>query len=51
VSDPKKRKYNSMNASVEVTPEMMEAYRLQKDLGCDDPMAKLGSATVLDYKR
>jgi pre-mRNA-processing factor SLU7 len=43
-----KRKYNSMD-QVEMTEEMMEAYRLQKGTK-SDPMAKLGSDDLLDYK-
>lgn len=46
--DERKRKYNSMNAEVDVTEEEMEAYRLRKDRGAD-PMANLGSDKVLDY--
>jgi len=45
----RKRKYNSMNAEVDVTEEEMEAYRLRKERS-DDPMAKLGSGELLDYK-
>ncbi len=44
-----KRKYNSMNAEVDVTEEEMEAYRLRKERG-DDPMAKVTSNELLDYK-
>ena len=47
--DEKKRKYNSMSAEVDVTAEEMEAYRMKKGRG-DDPMAKLGSDELLDYK-
>jgi pre-mRNA-processing factor SLU7 len=47
--DGNKRKYNSMNAEVDVTAEEMEAYRLRKD-NTSDPMAKIGSDEVLDYK-
>ena len=48
--DGKKRKYNSMNATNDVTEEEMEAYRLKKDRG-DDPMAKLASSgELLEYK-
>lgn len=46
----RKRKYNSMNAQVDVTEEEMEAYRMRKDRGAD-PMAKLASSDeILDYK-
>eukprot|EP00539_Tryblionella_compressa_P006221 CAMPEP_0178768496 /NCGR_PEP_ID=MMETSP0744-20121128/20276_1 /TAXON_ID=913974 /ORGANISM="Nitzschia punctata, Strain CCMP561" /LENGTH=595 /DNA_ID=CAMNT_0020424583 /DNA_START=282 /DNA_END=2068 /DNA_ORIENTATION=+ len=45
----KKRKYNSMNAEVDVTEEEMEAYRLRKERSAD-PMANIGSDEVLDYK-
>ena len=38
-----------MNAEVDVTEEEMEAYRLRKERS-DDPMAKLGSGELLDYK-
>ena len=47
--DERKRKYNSMNAEVDVTAEEMEAYRLQKDRG-SDPMANIGSDKLIDYK-
>lgn len=47
--DERKRKYNSMNAEVDVTQEEMEAYRLRKERS-DDPMAKISSDEVLDYK-
>jgi pre-mRNA-processing factor SLU7 len=47
--DERKRKYNSMNAEVDVTEEEMEAYRLRKERGAD-PMANLGSDEVLNYK-
>lgn len=43
-----KRKYNSMD-EVEMTEEMMEAYRLQRGQK-NDPMAKLGSDQLLEYK-
>jgi pre-mRNA-processing factor SLU7 len=46
--DDKKRKYNSMNAAVDVTTEDMEAYRLLKDRK-SDPMASISSEKVLDY--
>ena len=48
--DDKKRKYNSMNATNDITEEEMEAYRLKKDRG-DDPMTKLASSgEILEYK-
>jgi len=47
--DDRKRKYHSVNAQVDVTEEEMEAYRMKKDR-TDDPMAKLSSEEVLDYK-
>ena len=47
--DKKKRKYNSVNADVDVTEEQMEAYRLKKERS-DDPMAQLDSDKILDYK-
>lgn len=45
----RKRKFNSTNAEVNVTEEEMEAYRMRKGRG-DDPMTKLSSEEVLDYK-
>ena len=48
-SSDRKRKYNSVHADVDVTEEDMEAYRLQKERS-DDPMAKISSEKVLDYK-
>jgi pre-mRNA-processing factor SLU7 len=47
--DDRKRKYNSMNAEVDVTEEEMEAYRLRKERSAD-PMANIGSDEVVDYK-
>jgi hypothetical protein len=47
--DDRKRKYHSLNAEVDVTEEDMEAYRIQKDRSLD-PMAKISSDEVLDYK-
>lgn len=44
-----KRKYNSMNAEVDVTEEEMEAYRLRKEVS-SDPMAKISSDEILEYK-
>lgn len=49
VSDGKKRGYNSM-ASVEVTPEDMEAYRLKKGKR-EDPMTFLTSNEILPYEK
>jgi pre-mRNA-processing factor SLU7 len=49
--DDRKRKYNSLNAdSYDVTAEEMEAYRLRKEEK-SDPMAKIGSDELLDYKK
>ena len=45
----KKRKYNSVDAQIDVTAEQMEAYRLQKGRG-EDPMAKISDDQILDYK-
>ena len=39
----KKKKYNSNEAEEEMTPEMMEAYRIQKINTANDPMAKFQS--------
>jgi pre-mRNA-processing factor SLU7 len=47
--DGKKRKYNSVESNVDVTEAEMEAYRLRKDRSAD-PMAKISSDEVLDYK-
>eukprot|EP00551_Chaetoceros_affinis_P004233 CAMPEP_0203663270 /NCGR_PEP_ID=MMETSP0090-20130426/914_1 /ASSEMBLY_ACC=CAM_ASM_001088 /TAXON_ID=426623 /ORGANISM="Chaetoceros affinis, Strain CCMP159" /LENGTH=617 /DNA_ID=CAMNT_0050526155 /DNA_START=241 /DNA_END=2094 /DNA_ORIENTATION=+ len=45
-----KRKYNSVDAEVDVTAEEMEAYRLKKERA-DDPLAKLAeSEEILEYK-
>ena len=46
--DAGKRKYNSL-AEVDVTEEDMEAYRLRK-VQKSDPMAKIGSDELLEYK-
>mmetsp|Transcript_8584 Transcript_8584/g.24666 ORF Transcript_8584/g.24666 Transcript_8584/m.24666 type:complete len:547 (-) Transcript_8584:75-1715(-) len=46
--DDRKRGYNSLKANdTEVTPEEMEAYRMKKSRGTDDPMDK-GGATGTD---
>lgn len=45
----KKRKYNSFSAELDVTEEDMEAYRLSKGRGVEDPMANMGEQ-LLDYK-
>eukprot|EP00584_Thalassiosira_punctigera_P007958 CAMPEP_0172539368 /NCGR_PEP_ID=MMETSP1067-20121228/10572_1 /TAXON_ID=265564 ORGANISM="Thalassiosira punctigera, Strain Tpunct2005C2" /NCGR_SAMPLE_ID=MMETSP1067 /ASSEMBLY_ACC=CAM_ASM_000444 /LENGTH=692 /DNA_ID=CAMNT_0013325039 /DNA_START=9 /DNA_END=2087 /DNA_ORIENTATION=- len=45
-----KRKYNSLSAEVDVTEEDMEAYRLRKGRGAEDPMANLGGG-LLDYQK
>jgi pre-mRNA-processing factor SLU7 len=47
--DERKRKYNSVNAEDDVTEEEMEAYRLRKERNAD-PMAKISSEELLDYK-
>lgn len=44
-----KKKYNSLKAEVDVTEEDMEAYRLRKGRGVEDPMANMGD-DLLDYK-
>jgi hypothetical protein len=36
---------------VDVTEEDMEAYRLSKGRGVEDPMAKLGDEELLNYKK
>jgi pre-mRNA-processing factor SLU7 len=46
----KKRKYNSMDATVDVTEEEMEAYRLRKGRG-SDPMADIATDEILEYKK
>ena len=45
-----KRKYNSLSADVDVTEEDMEAYRMRKERGLNDPMANMGDE-LLDYKK
>ena len=47
--DDRKRKYHSLNVEENMTEEEMEAYRLKKERS-SDPMAKLGTEEVLDYK-
>ena len=47
--DDRKRKYHSMNVEDNLTEEDMEAYRLKKERS-SDPMSKLGTDEVLDYK-
>jgi len=47
--DKRKRKYNSLDSEADVTAEEMEAYRMRKGRG-DDPMAKISSDKLLDYK-
>ena len=49
-ADDRKRKYNSVDAEVDVTEEEMEAFRMRKERG-DDPMARLGENKLLDYKK
>jgi pre-mRNA-processing factor SLU7 len=44
-----KRKYNSIDANLDVTEEDMEVYRLKKERG-NDPMAQLSGEELLDYK-
>ena len=44
-----KQKYNSLHADVDVTEEDMEAYRLRKVRGAEDPLANLGDE-LLEYK-
>ena len=48
--DKNKRKYNSLSADVDVTEEDMEAYRMRKERGTEDPMANMGD-DLLDYKK
>jgi len=36
---------------VDVTEEDMEAYRLSKGRGVEDPMANMGEEELLDYKK
>lgn len=45
----KKQKYNSLHADVDVTEEDMEAYRLRKERGAEDPLANIGDK-LLEYK-
>lgn len=45
-----KRKYNSLNADIDVTEEDMEAYRLRKQL-VDDPMSSVTTDTLLEYEK
>jgi pre-mRNA-processing factor SLU7 len=47
--DSRKRKYNSVETNVDVTEAEMEAYRLRKEKSAD-PMAKISSEELLDYK-
>eukprot|EP00529_Nitzschia_sp_RCC80_P015538 CAMPEP_0113441706 /NCGR_PEP_ID=MMETSP0014_2-20120614/1222_1 /TAXON_ID=2857 /ORGANISM="Nitzschia sp." /LENGTH=694 /DNA_ID=CAMNT_0000332561 /DNA_START=23 /DNA_END=2107 /DNA_ORIENTATION=- /assembly_acc=CAM_ASM_000159 len=49
-NDDRKRKYNSMAAEVDVTDAEMEAYRLRKERS-SDPMNKIGSDEILDYRK
>ena len=46
-----KRKYNSSSVEVDVTEEDMEAYRLSKGRGAEDPMANMDDEELLDYKK
>ena len=45
----KKRKYNSVDADVDVSAEDMEAWRLTRGRS-DDPMNKITSEELIDYK-
>lgn len=47
-ADDRKRKYNSLGSSNDVTEEDMEAYRLKKERS-DDPMLKLSGEELLEY--
>lgn len=49
-SDDRKRKYNSVDAEVDVTAEDMEAFRMTKNR-TDDPMSKLKNDELLEYKK
>ncbi|GAX12620.1 pre-mRNA-processing factor SLU7 [Fistulifera solaris] len=49
IKDERKRKYNSMNAEVDISEEDMEAYRLTKEQK-NDPMANIGTDELLDYR-
>ena len=52
VADGKnKRKYNSSSVEVDVTEEDMEAYRLSKGRGAEDPMVNMDDEELLDYKK
>jgi pre-mRNA-processing factor SLU7 len=49
----RQKKYNSIHAEEEMTPEMMEAYRIHKMNRTDDPMAKISHPNELlerDYQ-
>jgi pre-mRNA-processing factor SLU7 len=49
-NDSRKRQYNSGSASCyEVTAEDMEAYRLKKSRGGEDPLSKSLGDAILDY--
>jgi pre-mRNA-processing factor SLU7 len=50
VYEGKKKKYNSLSADVNVTEEDMEAYRLLKERGAEDPLANMGDE-LLEYKK
>jgi pre-mRNA-processing factor SLU7 len=49
-NEGKKKKYNSLSADVNVTEEDMEAYRLMKERGAEDPLANMGDE-LLEYKK
>jgi len=49
-SDDRKRKYNSVDAGVDVTAEDMEAFRMTK-IRSDDPMNKLNKDELLEYTK
>ena len=48
-TDAKKRKYNSMHADVDISPEDMEAYRKLKGRGND--VDNISSDTLMEYKK
>lgn len=49
-TDERKRKFNSLKGGDEgITPEEMEAYRLKKSRGGEDPLAKIEAAKVGGY--
>lgn len=42
--DDRKRGYNSLHDNTEVTPEEMEAYRIKRGRGMDDPLTFVNKA-------